>query len=172
MGYKPVSEKQAMLVRKMANDKKVGCDVFQEAVEDGRLGRFLERLNVKVGRSSLIHPVNGRLCEIRVTNGSKEQMIILLNYPESGGGWHEAKDWAQLHGLKAVSKNTELDLIGCQHHDLCGLLKLDVMYILETVQTFKGSLVWYLRMDEEESELENGLLEDLPNQNVWYAFCK
>lgn len=58
-----VSEKQAMLVRKMAKDKKVSCDVFQAAIEDGRLSTYLDSLKEDLSSldlSTLVPPPGAR----------------------------------------------------------------------------------------------------------------
>lgn len=67
MSQKLVSLNQGQQVRKMANDKKIGSQRFQEALDDGSLGRFLDDLKVDSEASSELTPPPGaRIHTIRI----------------------------------------------------------------------------------------------------------
>lgn len=44
MSRKPVTNRQAEQLRKIANEKNIGCPLFQQALDDGRFAQFLDSL--------------------------------------------------------------------------------------------------------------------------------
>ena len=71
MGYKPVSVRQTEDLRKMANEKRIGHDPFQDAIRDGRIGRFLDTLKssqevIEINSGEILAPEDARLHMLRV----------------------------------------------------------------------------------------------------------
>ena len=76
MGKKPVTLNQAKAVMNMANEKGVGRGLFQEALDDGSIARFLDDL--KQGLGGLVPPPGARLHVVRarVKHGREWQEAV------------------------------------------------------------------------------------------------
>lgn len=69
--YKVVTLNQGQQVRKIANDKKVGCARFQTALDDGSFARFVEGLKIdpetpEISAIEIIAPAGARIHTLRI----------------------------------------------------------------------------------------------------------
>lgn len=81
--YVPVTIGQVMCVRKIANEKRVGCVRFQKALNDGSFRRFLESRNVepmdiKAPKGARVH-----ILEVEVEQDRKWQAALNAAGPDT-----------------------------------------------------------------------------------------
>jgi hypothetical protein len=202
MSVKLVTSNQTDSVRDMANAKGVSRQEFQDALDDGRVAKFLDGLKFAPPEGARIHILQGLRVQrdkdwqeavtaagpntpgdynvrkvgdlyLPTGTGETEGDYILLNYPSGDGSWEKALAWAAKKGLKNTIPR-EAFAVGEKHPNLHTELKCDSMYAVATTEcTFGGSRrACCVWWHGSRREALLRWLGDFDNASVWFFFRK
>ena len=111
MSRKPVTVSQAECLRKIANEKQVGRDRFQQAIDDGSFGHFLDSLKLESGGIAPPEGARVHVLRVKVDQSREWQDAVSAAGPDTPDSYNVRKVGGQYPSVGGEVIEEELILL-------------------------------------------------------------